>query len=344
MPVEDGAVVLVARQAGTATAFIPVAAALAGRVSLFAYGVAQRLWSEAGIDATPIEEFGEAGELLRGARPSLILTGTSDDVADDAAWWRWAGASDVRSVAFVDQWVNYWQRFTSKGSEPRFDCMPDVVAVIDELARSRMVEHGCPPDRIVITGTPALDLLVDYPRSSIEQSRRRLLADHPDGRLVVFAGDTESTALVMAVAALGDALAALAADGHGSFHLAMRPHPRQVEVGMTVMPPAAHGGLVSTSVETADRLGAVLAADVLVGVASMLLYESSSAGIPTISIAFDGQEPADVVRAMPENEVVRNQGELVAALGRALERGRDMPSRTVDATGRFLDALGVLTR
>ena len=81
---------------------------------------------------------------------SLVATAQAED---DGAYWRWAREREIPSLAYVDSWVNYAERFGG------FRHLPDEIAVIDEPAREGLVSLGAPPDRVHLVGNPAFDAL-----------------------------------------------------------------------------------------------------------------------------------------------------------------------------------------
>lgn len=100
---------------------------------------------------------GDVHAALRAANPDIIITGTSmdpdsiDKLVIDAAWHL-----GIPSIAFVDFWSNYIERFTHPGGTQIF---PDLIATIDDTARTEMVAAGVPEALIEIVGitrpTPA---------------------------------------------------------------------------------------------------------------------------------------------------------------------------------------------
>jgi hypothetical protein len=87
---------------------------------------------------------------LRAANPDIIITGTSmapdsiDKKVVDAAWHL-----GIPSIAFVDFWSNYIERFTHQDGTQIF---PDLIATIDDTAKAEMVAAGIPEALIEIVG------------------------------------------------------------------------------------------------------------------------------------------------------------------------------------------------
>ena len=133
-------VVLLARQAGTAKAFGPLADALEAvgeTVQLAALGTARETWAE----RHPLtgEGFADVAPELGDLAPaSVLVTGTSASPEDDARSWAWARKRGLRTVAFVDSWVNYGARFKAPSGDWVVP-LPDVIACPDGLAAKGLV-------------------------------------------------------------------------------------------------------------------------------------------------------------------------------------------------------------
>lgn len=93
-------------------------------------------------------------ESVRTACPDLIVTGTSmepdsiDKKVIDAAWHL-----GIPSIAFVDFWANYIERFTQANGTQVF---PDMIVTVDDTAKAEMVAAGVPEILIEIAGLTRL--------------------------------------------------------------------------------------------------------------------------------------------------------------------------------------------
>jgi hypothetical protein len=81
----------------------------------------------------------------------------------------------VASISVVDFWSNYRRRYLNASKTELI--LPDKIAVPDERAKSQMIFHGFPPDKIVVTGQPALDRLADIETARLETAAVRLRDD-----------------------------------------------------------------------------------------------------------------------------------------------------------------------
>jgi hypothetical protein len=308
-------IIIVGRQAGTANAFVPVIRALhesQKQLNLVVLGIshAYRAWRDNGVDTIKVESFAEAASILSKIRyPRFMLTGTSLEVADDAHFWDWARKRSISTLAFVDSWVNYWQRFSSdpQGST-RFDLLPDKIAVIDELAADRMKEAGCPPELLLVTGHPAFDELSHYRGKINHQLRSKILPagydnlilflsePHsqtyaPDARSIL--GYTEEDSLILTL----NALEHIGKEDEKKFCVAVKLHPREPSEKFAAAL-ETHNKFyenVMGLVVEGPRHALVAASDVVVGMTSMLLYEATLMGWPVVSVQPDRLQKSDLI-------------------------------------------------
>ncbi len=154
------------------------------------------------------------------ADPDIVLLGTSGGPSiEKEATVRWRGV--VPTVAVLDFWSNYWQRFSGPGGKD-FRYLPDMVCVMDDIARDEMLAEGFPPERLAVTGNPHFDHFADGVTREGEDPRRILFISQPirlDGALPGF------VAPAVDEYALLDALLAALPPGH---MLSIRLHPRDI--------------------------------------------------------------------------------------------------------------------
>lgn len=331
-------IIVVARQAGTAIAFEPVIRLLSEAkpptpLSVFAYPAAAASWRHSPFSFTPIDSFGEARGLIESLRPSLILTGSSLDTSDDRLWWLWGRKTSVPVVAFVDQWTNYWQRFSTQTTGPSWEgAVPDKIAVVDQLARSRMIDSGCPAELLLVTGTPALDWLCAPEARVVDLCRERLLGkDECDLALFVCEpkpsshGDFDNACDPdVSLQTLADAFG-IGSSELNRWHVLLKRHPRQEERHEAIAWPAVPTPKVTASCSIAPRSSLLYAADAVIGHQSMLLLEAAAAGKPVIAIQGPGCPGHDLTRR-PGIRVAESAAAVEAALEDALRNPSTVPS------------------
>jgi len=273
-------VLAVAGDAGGARALLPVIESLLSRpdvaVECRAYAAASAIWDAAGLQAV-------AAATLWSSHFDRLLVGTSyGGERWELDYIKQASKRGVMSLAVVDSWVNYRERFESSVREL---VLPDVITAIDASSRDAMVAAGLPFDRIVITGQPALDELMALRQVSPFEvrSKVRLLAGSTAGELILVyvsqplsqfmsrerLGYDEHEVLHDLVAASENVMVNRSC--RGAFLIKL--HPR--EQGLS-QPPRSSSRLAIEMVEDADlsRHELVIGADLVLGMNSMLLMEA----------------------------------------------------------------------
>ena len=321
---------------GGAAALAPVIQALRARgqeaVRAIGYGQATGVWAHAGLHFDTMSEFSAAAAeaMLTSAEASIVVTGTSmNDVMLEQRFVRTARSLGLPSVAILDGWVNYDERFmTADGAR----CLPNRIAVMDEAARAEMVDAGFDPAILVITGQPAFD---DLPRWTNAEAERRACGLRqswgvaPNGRAVLFVsqplrrlyggpdndtyfGYDEQLVLRLLISSLEEISHAESLP----LTLVIRPHPRE--------DPALLSTLTSsfvTVIVSADGHGrdAALAADLVTGMTSVLLLEACYLQRVTVSLQ-PGLRRPDVLQTnrLAYSDAVYDAGDTPQVLRRAL--------------------------
>jgi len=327
-------VIIIGRQSGTANAFAPVINALREQginLATLAFSHAYDAWKRNGINAVKIESYEDAVIILDSILdPCFMLTGTSHFAREDSYFWDWAHRRVLPNLAFVDHWVSYWQRFsTGLPGSARFDVLPERIAVIDELAATRMIEAGCPPHLILITGHPAFDILPCLQGITDHGLRAKLIPSNcsylilfvsePHSRM--YASQVRSTLSYTERDALTLTLTALERIGEESqerFCLVVKPHPLEEPDRINCVL-KAHKTLryVTSLIADGPRDALVEASDVIVGGTSMLLYEASLMGRPVISVQPNRIKESDLVDYHNGIELATNMKQTQLALHRA---------------------------
>lgn len=310
-----------ARQAGSASALVPVVRAMRARNDIVF------CCATAATAGAAFEHAGIAPDVELPLEPSVdwlaawleqrsiggVLTGTSFEAGLDGRFWSAAGIAGVPAVALLDHWCNYAERFSDRAC---LDCLPDALAVMDEPAASALRAVGFPPERIRITGHPNLDEITPVTVGERTDARRALGASD-DRQIVTFASeplalgthrDLDYTA-AEALEAIRRAIAGVAPDAL----LIVRPHPRERQLTAPAGEPETIVARMGTPRE------AIAASDVMTGMGSILLLEAALAGIPTLSVRPNGG-PDDYLDAHADLIVsVTDTGVLAGALRHAFD-------------------------
>ena len=170
----------------------PVVAALntARIVEVYTYGTRES-WpviEELNLPAVRLDELAFAtdpqaclGSMLNTFRPDLVLSGSSParghapETPEQFAILE-SRRRGVSSVAVLDYWGMYLERFSRDGQTLADDLLPDHLCVLDHRSWSDLRTLGVPSDLMTITHNPWLDLLVA--QSSLPQKRFQERSTH----------------------------------------------------------------------------------------------------------------------------------------------------------------------
>ncbi len=161
-----GQVIVGLCDAGGANLLLPVLQRLGERVEIFAQGPAGDILRESGLNVQIVEstawhQLPELGlNLLADKQPAVVFCGTSWGPSVDKALLWAARNRNIPSVAAVDHWELFRERF-SRVENARITkadmFLPDQVWVADSSAHSIAIAAGLPAERVVALGHPHLE-------------------------------------------------------------------------------------------------------------------------------------------------------------------------------------------
>lgn len=276
-----------AGDAGGARAVTPVIRELRARghqLECRAYGPASTIWRQAGLEVHP---------------PSVDLVGVQAVVLGTSVGAERhelqliaaAARAHVRTVGVLDWWAHYRERFTAADGSL---AVPDVIAVMDDVAHREAIAAGLPGERIVVTGHPGLD---DLTQTAKELGRlrteTRAAIGLGDELVVMFVsqplldlysaeqlGFDPETVLHDVVRELASVLVARRRTGT----LLVKLHPREYDRRPTVPAERDHRLVIRVIADDGiDPRHLVAASDLVIGMNSILLLEACVVGVPTIS-------------------------------------------------------------
>lgn len=247
---------------------------------------------------------------LKECSPGFIITGTSADDFTEKYIWKAAEELNIPTFAVLDQWINYGIRFSDFSvaqlaeyeKDKKHPYIPQKILVMDKCAKEEMSEVGIDRDRILVSGQPYFDFLLDESRKISEQDvellRGRFGAEEDD-IIITYAsecltdtyqekdgasyywGYTERTIFVEILKALDKALEGL----HKHIKLVVRQHPKEREDNYADLIAMNNNPDISIYVDReTDGWMLMKLSDMVCGMSSMFLIESLVLGRPTISI------------------------------------------------------------
>lgn len=362
------------QEAGSANALLPVLRELQAReefeLRTIARGAALQILDSYGIGVIDIDMPGEGDAVAHLSRlvagpPSvdIVLTGSCWGPGLDKDLIQLSIEHGIPSVVLLDMWSHYAERFSDPATGVT-NLVPTRVLVMDEEARRAVTNIGIAEGRVVVTGHPGLEeLLVGEGRSETERLAAALRARWSDGEPVVlfaseifsrdfpagspwYCGYTEEDAL--------DDLAAvvrqLERDIDCRISLVVKLHPEEYGENYAMGPLAAE--VVRETSDDPARV-AIAAADVVVGMSSMMLIEAAVWGQPAFSYRpkaagrseFAGERLGVVGTLIGPDELRRGLTRVLAGEGSVW--GKRDPKRVqqkhIGATRRVLEALQSLS-
>lgn len=303
----DADVVVFVEDPGAINCIVPLIEELQRRrvsIRLWGQGLGLQLLYERGLQPLAWER-GSSAEIALAHSPGLLLVGTSENLDSPAfELVRHARRSRIPSAAILDSATNAAYRFRGR-TESALAHVPDWLLVPDERAHHSFARLGFPDQRIRIVGHPGGDhlrhVLADLERLGHEAVRRSVLRAKADRVVLVFvseiSGGLDPAQYVrseeytlrgrggaelrteIVVEELLDAIVALEGEGVPRPYLVLRRHPKETDADLGAL--AAAFDEVSAGVSPYHL---IYAADVVVGMSSMLLLEAHLFGVPTLAI------------------------------------------------------------
>jgi len=269
-------------------------------LDLYAIGTARTYASGISLDVQSAPDDFDAE--LRARKPDAILVGTSENPDTIAfAVIEQCKSMGIPSVGFVDGPANAQHRFRGKSNNPLAH-LPDFLLVSDQLAHDVFIDLGVSSKAIQVVGHPNMDRVRDRKTTLMNegkaQVRARVFPDIPaTSTLVLFAAEisdgldpaefrrNQDYALLgsgihdgrteICLEEVISALKACKADTS----LVLRLHPKNDPDTF-----ASFRDEVDAMSVDGDPLEAVFAADVILGMTSILLFEAAVMGLPTVSV------------------------------------------------------------
>lgn len=271
---------------------------------------------------------------------SAMLTSAAsfpeEDMSEKYAW-KWATLAGIPTIAVLDQWHNYRERFSGPNGTQMCEYLPDMICAMDESARQGMIREGIPAERIRVTGHPKLACLRaarGINRSKEIKNVRKGLGITDNQSLILFVSEPFSSGFGYEVGftevSILKELLLYFYERHttmrksDNIRLVIKLHPknspdvfRQIEKGYDAVWKTIRPVTTAHDVSVESLL---LASDVVIGMASIMLMESIALGRPTVSLQI-GAKKTGLCEAVNQGIIpnIREREQMKGLLDRLLE-------------------------
>ena len=271
-----------------------------------AAGFRPKRWTSRVVGRTAAEK------RLRSKKPHVLVTGTSFENPTES-WFRAAAKKqDIRSFSALDHWCNYRRRYEAG----RKLILPDVIGVMDDLARKKMIQAGIPRRLLAVVGHPVLEPFLKRQKVRSRAGRQVLYLSEPiswDGKLnpkvVRYPGHNELTVLKSLLEVFARRSGLL------RYSLRIRPHPLEPRSRLQkVLRSHAPSGLRATIDRGRSLERDFASSRVVLGITSIALLQARLMGKPVLSLQPDharGRIPDDILCFLPR---VRSNGCFIEAV------------------------------
>lgn len=281
-------ILFAAGDVGGARAVLPVAR-LAHASGYPIKALKHGIFAEEGDPAWDWVDFGAAAQLAAGGVAGVIYaTSVQDQLAFQLALLAQQAARPVIHV--LDNWASYAQRLSGADlSGTKATCIPDVYAVMDDLAL-KQARAACVPEQcLIVTGHPGL-AKIEEERTTYggpDRSLSILFVSEPASKDSGLAADPKSRGYdeISVAEQFVQALKMSARKEH--LTLSVAPHPREDRNAVSERWASLCAGLPSFDLRIVPPDGvrqALHGATHVVGMSSILLYEAWLLERPTLSL------------------------------------------------------------
>lgn len=181
-----------------------------------------------GIEVTKHQE-GDEAEFLEKFKPDFVFTGTSYTSRIEIRVIKEALRRGVYSIAFIDHWVNFRNRFLLNDEV----IFPDEIWVVDQKAKHLSIEEGLPEHKLLVTGNPYHEFLKSWRPSINKKNFLQILGLTEDASYVLYV--PEPLSQVGGREKFGfdefDVLEKVRSEFHNRFEkkcLLIKPHPNHI--------------------------------------------------------------------------------------------------------------------
>ena len=313
-------VLVVCHDAGGARSLIPVVHALGQQavlVQAVVAGPSIPIWRNECTAGTAIEvadliTVPEAMRLLEACHTDTVLSAAGLYNRMEHTFRLAARRLGRRSLAVLDSWLNYAERFRREMNGVTQQCQPDVVCVMDDFSYEGMLAAGFTPQQLVVTGPPNLEATVRWCRAARPEQRHQwraacgfsaddlvmtffsepfVIGPHgkhfegpgalvgPDGRSLF--GYTSGEIL----GAVIEELQGVCQDLCRPCKMIVKPHPAEYAECLRSLIEDTRSPWVELSIRSDGNAAQwIVMADVCIGMMTIALLEAALAGKPSLSV------------------------------------------------------------
>lgn len=259
---------------GAANALIPIIQNIEERVGLTPFVIstdyAKNVLENHNIKIETESSFDAEVQNLR-----IFVTGTSYPPDMEIKLWNEAKKLNLPSLAVLDQWLNYRQRFVDLKGDV---CLPTGIAVMDNFAKSEMLDLGFPEDLIFSIGYPYLENLgVGFHSNNKSKVKKILFVSEPR-REDIDLGYHEVEIFEHVLKALKKNFCDF------RIELVIKLHPRNDPKDFQGIIGSSEGLNIEIASPRASGRQLIKEMDVVVGMSSMLLLEAVLMEKPVVSV------------------------------------------------------------
>jgi len=213
--------------------------------------------------------------------PDLVFTSTSRGFSVEKKIIRLAKKNNVPTVSIIDYWSNYWLRFVCEKEKKSVGYLPDRIIAVDALMKKQMLKEGFPNSHIEIVGNPYFETFVQGCKSKKVSKKRLsiLFVSQPLRRVCKENKNLKYDEHLV----LNDILDILKEINKKNWFLTIRLHPLEEAHKYDILI-KLNEKKVNIKIDNFSSIKELIKkADLVLGMNSMVLFQSSMAGVPTIS-------------------------------------------------------------
>jgi hypothetical protein len=200
----------------------------------------------------------------------LFVGGTGLGLTLDKKILLLAKEQKIKSICILDFWSNYSKRFSDKPGDLKF--LPDIVCVMDKIAKDEMIREGFSSGTIKITGNPYFEHFQKKIKKGKGRRSEILFVSQPYSEIKNDLGYNEFEVLDDILGALGDL--------PFSYKVIIRTHPAEDKNKFKCYLSRENRVEVDEEAPIEDL---VSRAGLVVGMTSMVLFQAALAGKKVIS-------------------------------------------------------------